>query len=246
MKKRFVFLAVSLAACLVLCAGSVLKAHGTGHQESTTLACNAESFYCPVGSADELEHTLADFPVPETIAPPLPAPTPVLSVNRAVSRTVTYDVTTRGTITANLDEFKSQANQTLNDSRGWRRLGVEFKEVASGGSFTLVLSEASQLPTFWQGCSVDYSCQVGSYVIINQDRWLGASAAWNNSGGSLRDYRHMVINHETGHWLGHGHETCPGPGQAAAVMQQQSIDLGGCNFNPWPLENELWSSRLGI
>lgn len=164
-----------------------------------------------------------------------------------VSRSVTYSVTTRGNITASLAEFKTQANQTLNSSNGWARLGISFSEVASGGDFILVLSEASQVPSFSPaGCSSDWSCNVGNYVIINQDRWLYASDAWNSSGGSLRDYRHMVVNHETGHWLGHGHTYCQVAGQPATVMQQQSINLQGCTFNPWPKDNELHSPRLGI
>jgi hypothetical protein len=125
-------------------------------------------------------------------------------------------------------------------------MGVAFQEVASGGSFTLVLSEANEVPRFSPGCGAEYSCNAGRYVIINQDRWLGATAPWNQSGGSLRDYRHMVVNHETGHWLGHSHQSCTGSGQPAPVMQQQSIDLQGCTFNPWPLASELWSTTLGI
>lgn len=160
--------------------------------------------------------------------------------------TVTYDVTTKGSIIANFAEFKTQANQTLNDSRGWARMNVSFKEVVSGGMFTLVLAEANQVPTFSSGCSADYSCRAGRYVIINQDRWHGATTSWNQAGGSLRDYRHMVINHETGHWLGHGHQSCGGVGQPAPVMQQQSISLQGCKFNPWPLAAELYSGTLGI
>lgn len=165
---------------------------------------------------------------------------------RPQSRIVTYDVMTKGAVTASLAEFKSQASATLNDGRGWARLGVAFQEVASGGMFTLVLSEASQLPTFSSGCGVEYSCRAGRYVIINQDRWLTATPSWNSAGGTLRDYRHMVVNHETGHWLGHGHTNCSGAGSAAAVMQQQSINLQGCTFNPWPLASELWSTQLGI
>ncbi|MDN5274102.1 MAG: rane protein [Candidatus Saccharibacteria bacterium] len=163
-----------------------------------------------------------------------------------VVKVVTYDVTSKGAITANMAEFRSQANATLNDGRGWARLGVSFQEVASGGMFTLVMSEASQMPTFSSGCGTDYSCRAGRYVVINQDRWLGATPSWNNAGGSLRDYRHMVINHETGHWLGHEHEFCGGPGQPAPVMQQQSIDLQGCTFNAWPTASEMWSTQLGI
>lgn len=158
-------------------------------------------------------------------------------------RTFTYSVTTRGTVTANFTEFQAQANQSLNDPRGWARMGVSFKQVPTGGNFILVLSEASQLPSFSSGCSAEYSCRAGQYVIINQDRWLYATPSWNNGGGSNRDYRHMVVNHETGHWLGHDHESCGGAGQAAPVMQQQSMDLQGCTFNPWPLANELTTTR---
>jgi hypothetical protein len=163
-----------------------------------------------------------------------------------ISKTVTYSVTSRGVVTANMAEFRAQANATLNDGRGWSRLGVAFEEVASGGMFTLVLSEASQMTSFSPGCGSEYSCRAGRYVIINQDRWLGATASWNQAGGSLRDYRHMVINHETGHWLGHDHAVCGGVGQPAPVMQQQSISLEGCTFNPWPTAGELWSTQLGI
>lgn len=157
-------------------------------------------------------------------------------------RVITYNVMTKGVITASFEEFKSLANQTLNDSRGWAQMGITFQQVTSGGSFTLVLSEASQVPTFapW-ACSADWSCQVDPYVIINQDRWLFGTDAWNSAGGSLRDYRHMVVNHETGHWLRHPHEYCGGAGQLAPIMQQQSIDLQGCKFNPWPLDSELWT-----
>ncbi len=165
----------------------------------------------------------------------------------AASRQVTYVVETRGAMSANVNEFKQVANQTLNDSRGWNRLGASFKEVTSGGDFTLVLSEAGQVPSFSpNGCDSTYSCVVGRYVIINQDRWQGATPSWNDAGGSLTDYRRMVINHETGHWLGHGHATCPAAGTPAPVMQQQSINLQGCTFNPWPLSSEMHSSRLGV
>ena len=160
--------------------------------------------------------------------------------------TVTYDTATSGAVTASFSEFQAMANQTLNDSRGWARMNVQFKQVSSGGQFTLVLAEASRLPSYSSGCSADYSCRAGRYVIINQDRWQGATPSWNSAGGSLRDYRHMVVNHETGHWLGHGHANCGGTGGPAAVMQQQSIDLQGCSFNPWPLASELNSPTLGL
>ena len=154
-------------------------------------------------------------------------------------RVVRYHVETRGRVTASMKEFRRQAQQTFDDPRGWRNGGVEFRRVARGGAFTLVLAEASWLPRMSGSCSATWSCRVGRYVIINQARWLGASPAWNAAHRSVRDYRHLVVNHETGHWLGHGHAGCPGNGQLAPVMMQQSKGTGGCRFNPWPRRGEL-------
>lgn len=181
--------------------------------------------------------TVPKLATPAWMTPPAPAS----------PRVVSYSVSTRGNITADLAEFKSIVNSTLNDPRGWTRLGVGFSEVASGGDFTVFLSEASQMTTFSAtGCDTTYSCNVGSAVIINQDRWLGSSPSWSGAGGDLASYRQMVVNHETGHWLGHGHRSCGGANQAAPIMQQQSMSMQGCTTNAWPLSAELYSPKLGI
>jgi hypothetical protein len=166
-------------------------------------------------------------------------PTAKVDHRTPVRRRVTYDVTTRGRITTSVATFKRQAQETYADARGWRAGGIAFRRVARGGTkqeadFTLVLAAASTLPSFGAECSAFWSCRVGRFVVINQDRWKFASPAWNRARAGLRDYRHLVVNHETGHWLGHGHRGCPGPGRPAPVMMQQSKGLDGCRFNPWP------------
>ncbi|QBX54374.1 DUF3152 domain-containing protein [Nocardioides seonyuensis] len=160
-----------------------------------------------------------------------------------VRRRVTYSVATRGAITTSVAEFRRLAQETFEDARGWRAGGVQFRRVARGGHFTLVLAAASTVPSFSSTCSSTWSCRVGRYVIINQERWKHASPAWNGARRSLRDYRHMVVNHETGHWLGRGHVGCPPGGGPAPVMMQQSKGTGACRFNPWPLPWESGSRR---
>lgn len=183
-----------------------------------------------------------------TVAPtaaPTPAPTesaaeaPEQVSDVPVERTVEFSVATRGPVTSDLDEFRSQALATLNDARSWRAQGIEFVEVESGGDFTLHLATADQVPSFGGVCHVNWSCRNGRDVIINESRWTGASDAWNAASLPLRDYRHMVVNHEVGHWLGRGHLSCTGAGQPAPVMQQQSKNLQGCEPNPWPTPAEL-------
>lgn len=149
-------------------------------------------------------------------------------------RVYRYSVQGRGNV-SDLEAFAAAAAETFADPRGWNHGGtVRFERVASGGAFTLWLSADSQMRTFGGACGLMWSCRNGSNVIINEDRWLGASPAWTAAGGSLRDYRHMVVNHETGHWLGLEHTDCGAPGAAAPVMQQQSKNLQGCTPNPWP------------
>lgn len=147
-----------------------------------------------------------------------------------------YVVATRGRVTADLDRFRAEVAAVYADPRGWRRAHHRFREVRRGGDFTVVLAQAEYLPTYSSTCSSFYSCRVGRFVILNQDRWRRGSPYFP---GDLSTYRRMVTNHETGHWLGRGHASCPGVGQKAPVMQQQSKGLDGCRVNSWPLPREI-------
>jgi len=153
-----------------------------------------------------------------------------------VTRTVTYSIAVDGAVVSNVDEFAAVADRVYASPRGWRAAGIAFVRVASGGDFTLVLANPRQVENYDPVCSYLWSCSVGRFVVINDFRFANGSLAWP---GDLDWYRSMVINHETGHWLGLGHAFCAGPGELAPVMQQQSIDMQGCRINPWPLPGEL-------
>ena len=237
---------ITLALVLVVTGATRLSAETPA--PAATLKCDESTLYCPVSSSSKLAAVLEDFTAPELRAPVnYFAPAQCSLSKAATGRVVKYQVATRGTITADFNDFQTKVQETYDNSCGWKRLGVTFQKVASGGVYTIVLSQASQVPSFGGVCDSNYSCRSGNYVVINQDRWLHATDPWNQAGGDLRNYRHMVVNHETGHWLGHGHTNCvTNSGNAAPVMQQQSISLRGCKFNPWPLNSEIWSTTLGI
>lgn len=214
----------------------------TVYAQSTTPCKSETDAFC---YAPQIQTQLE--PLGEVTIPKLATPDWLAAQSTPVTREVTYTVQSKGTISADFDEFKAQVNETLNSPLGWSRLGVRFVRVDSGGQFTIWLSQDSKVPSFSpSGCDAIVSCTVGNNVIINQTRWLNGSDSWNKAGGSLRNYRHMVLNHETGHWLGHGHETCSGAGKPAAVMQQQTITMQGCKPNPWPLAHEMYAPKLGI
>ena len=148
----------------------------------------------------------------------------------------TYVVRTRGHIASDVAQFAASAAQTYADPRGWLRAHHRFMRVRSGGDFTLLLAQARYLPTYSSVCSTSYSCRVGRFLIINETRWRRSSPHFTSDRAT---YRSMVVNHETGHWLGRPHAFCSGPGQVAPVMQQQSKGMHGCRPNAWPLAREI-------
>jgi hypothetical protein len=95
------------------------------------------------------------------------------------------------------------------------------------------------MSSFGAICDDYWSCMPGANnIVLNSDRWNASTTTWQKAGGTMADYHALMINHETGHWLGFDHLPCGGAGQSAPVMMQQSINLGGCTFNPWPLPSE--------
>ena len=169
-------------------------------------------------------------------------------IKEAPLKTYTYCTAVRGVDASELAGLNAKLAAVFADRRGWSAEGkIGFVKAESGCNFTVWLTAAAQVPSFSAVvCSADWSCMVPPNVIINFDRWRGASTAWNQAGGTLDDYRSMVINHEAGHWLGFYHKNCPGAGQAAPVMQQQSINLQGCTFNAWPLPSEVAALKASI
>lgn len=153
-----------------------------------------------------------------------------------------YCVVTNGEV-GSVEDFSNAVFRILNSEHGWARAGAIFEPSTDGNcDFDIVLAQASTLPTFSSVCSEQYSCRVGNNVIINDDRWNSGTDVWMSGGGDLARYRTMVINHEVGHRLGHidNEMTCAGAGQAAPLMQEQSIFLDGCAINEYPLDSELW------
>jgi hypothetical protein len=131
--------------------------------------------------------------------------------------------------------FAGEVLEILNDARSW---GAAFAAVADE-SYDLRLVLASPATTDRLCSPADtagiYSCRRGNRVVINLMRWETGTDDYR---GNLTTYRQYLINHEVGHFLGRGHAACPGAGQPAPVMMQQTKGLGQCLANGWPTESE--------
>ncbi|MEV4199392.1 DUF3152 domain-containing protein [Micromonospora globbae] len=136
------------------------------------------------------------------------------------------------------DEFAASVDGTLGDPRSWIASGelrVQRVAEAAAADFTIYLATpvTSERMCAEGGLRTEgyTSCRLPGQVIINLARWTEAVPDY---GAPLDVYRTYVINHEVGHEFGELHEACPGPGQPAPVMQQQTYGLEGCLANAWP------------
>lgn len=123
----------------------------------------------------------------------------------------------------------------LRDPRGWQaEQRVRFVPAApEAAQIRFVLASPARVDRMCLPLrTLGYlSCRQGRFVVMNAARWHGAMPHWD---GALHDYRAYLVNHETGHALGHRHRACPSFGALAPVMMQQTKSLRGCRGNGWP------------
>lgn len=137
------------------------------------------------------------------------------------------------------DCFARVVELTLGDRRGWTAGGRSFSRIDSGSpGLRVTLAspdtvDASCYPLITGGI---YSCWNGYRAMLNFDRWSGGAFSFD---GDLVTYRTYQINHEVGHGLGRDHRDCPGEGEPAPLMMQQTKSVGVCVPNGWPTLSEL-------
>ena len=163
-------------------------------------------------------------------------------------RLMTFQIAIEGGISG-IDRaaFGRFVRATYAAPQGWASRGLwRFRQVGPGQDpdFTLMLVTPATRDVICGAAPDRYtSCRIGDRVVLNVARWAHGVPKY---GAPLATYRQYMINHETGHRLGRGHELCPGPGQPAPVMQQQTLGLHGCTPYAWPyLDGVRYSGRLG-
>jgi hypothetical protein len=121
----------------------------------------------------------------------------------------------------------------LNDPRGWGHGGaLSFARTDGDAQIRVVLASPDKVDEMCAPLAThgDYSCGRYGHAAINYTRWVTGAPEFDD----LTLYRQYVINHEVGHLLGHQHASCPGTGEVAPIMQQQSIHVAPCLPNGWP------------
>jgi hypothetical protein len=152
-------------------------------------------------------------------------------------RLLRYAVEVEDGIDQDPAEFATWVDRVLADRRGWTAGGKwSFaRDSRANPDFVVRLASPATVDRICGEYGLDTegeaSCRGGENVIINLRRWLLAIPAYH---GDVESYRHLVVNHEVGHFLGFDHAACPGEGEPAPVMQTQMYGLDGCVPNAWP------------
>jgi hypothetical protein len=150
-----------------------------------------------------------------------------------------YKVQVEGGIELSASDAAHEIAGILADPRGWTADGHDaFRLVSSGpADFVIKIATPDTVDDICGEAGLDtggeVNCDVGATVVVNLKRWELGSPEF---AGPLHDYRALIINHEVGHRIGHGHEGCPGRGRLAPVMMQQIKGLHGCVANAWPYD----------
>jgi hypothetical protein len=129
--------------------------------------------------------------------------------------------------------FAEMVMSILNDPRGWGAEGtVTFARVEGEADLRVVLASPAKVDEMCAPLKTagEYSCGRNGHAAINYARWVEATEEFE----SRTQYRQYVSNHEVGHLLGKQHVSCPGAGERAPIMQQQSVRVAPCEPNGWP------------
>lgn len=242
--RRAAAVPLALVAMVVLAGGAGYAWHATKHTAAPTGLDHRDASGAPAGGTGASAGAIGS----STASPPggvpasgtgrfttAPAAGPAIGHGK-VRR---YKVQVEGGIDLSAGAAAQEIAAILADPRGWTADGHDaFQPVSSGpADFVIKIATPDTVDAICGAAGLDtrgeVNCDVGPTVVVNLKRWMLGSPEFH---GPLQDYRALIINHEVGHRIGHGHEGCPGPGKPAPVMMQQIKGLHGCVANAWPYD----------
>jgi hypothetical protein len=146
----------------------------------------------------------------------------------------TYDIKIPQSLNLRESLIINKIVDTLNDRRGWRKFGYNFKyNPYQNVDFIITIVPNKTIKKVCNFSGLSCADTSTNTVYLNLEKWKKGSY---KSKLSLDEYRTYLIFHECGHILGKDHielEDCK-PGTKCPVMIQQTIGIGNLRSNCWP------------
>ncbi|WP_405724320.1 DUF3152 domain-containing protein [Streptomyces sp. NBC_01537] len=225
------------------------QAVATPSVSTSPAAASASPSAPPLASASESAASASATATALTIPVPSTGPGTFRTASAAAAHAATsgkgailrYKVQVEKGITLDADDAAEEVVAILADKRGWIANGKNRFKLVSSGKFDFVVKIATP-GTVDKLCGAvglktygKVNCRAGASVVVNLRRWVDGSPEFD---GTIGEYHALIVNHEVGHRLGHGHLTCAGKGKLAPVMMQQIKGLKGCKANAWPYDGD--------
>ena len=159
---------------------------------------------------------------------------------------LTYIVKFDKSLRMNETLVENKIRTVLQDPRGWLSHGYIFEQVdkKSDGYKSDKKYKSDVVIKIVPAKTVEKICSFkglscadlnDNTIYLNVNRWRRGS---KYSKLNLDNYRVYLVNHEMGHILGRGHSECLKTNSKVPVMVQQTLGIGRCKPNPWPLSWE--------
>ena len=127
----------------------------------------------------------------------------------------------------NKEELIREVSEILNHPNGWSRFYRNIYVYSDKDHDVKIIFK--EKPLFWNNLSF----QMFDRIYINT----------NNLKNRGEDYKYYVINHELGHYYRKGHfHTCING--KAPIMMQQTLGIGNCQTNVFPLKEDFENDVL--
>lgn len=150
-------------------------------------------------------------------------------------KTLRYSISFSDNLNVQKGRIIKKVIETLNDKRGWQRLGYKFILSEERFDFEIQFVSNSYIERVCNFTGLSCADRNTNTIYMNIDNWKSGIRL---SGLDKDNYRTYMINHEVGHILGRGHSQCGNPGTRVPVMVQQTLGIANCKPNPWPLSWE--------
>lgn len=163
-----------------------------------------------------------------------------------MSKLIYYTVSIENEIDYDISKFSNQIKTILDDPRGfimYKFIEIPQIPLEKRATINFILSKPITIKNICNFVGLSCSSSYDGNIYINFNKWKNGAKA---SGLTVKYYRYYLIYHEVFHQLyfmngiyTDHHEKIPKSCGKAPILIQQTLGIGNCKPNYYPLKSEI-------